>query len=66
MWCRAQSIEKGFKHSNDRMSMIKRSIFIKFHKRDLEVVVEGLAAILAVLEHVADLSGVVLVHRLKV
>merc|ERR1719462_407340 len=31
---------------------------------DLKVIVEGFAAILAVLEHVADLSWVVLVHRL--
>ena len=30
------------------------------------MVVEGLAAILAVLEHVADLSWVMLVDRLKV
>ena len=34
-------------------------------ENDLKVIVEGFAAILAVLEHVADLSWVVLVHRLK-
>ena len=34
-------------------------------REDLKVVVESLAAILAILEHVADLSWVVVVHRLK-
>ena len=34
-------------------------------REDLKVVVESLAAILAILEHVADLSRVVVVHRLK-
>ena len=49
------------------MSILQSSLLAwQSWDKDLKVIVEGLAAVLTVLEHVADLPWVVLIHGLKV